>query len=263
MIGRAGSVRANAPAGNQLRAGRVDAKTDETDQPVPVFQCLAGDYPAGGHDVRVRFPLSLRIVEDVLVERGIDIWHETVRHLWNRFGPLFAADVRRQRVSPIEGFRQWKWHLDEVYVKINGEMHHLWRAVDHEGEVLESYVTNTRDKQAALTFMKKALKRHGSPETVTTNGLRSYRVAMTSPGNNTDKREVGRWANNRVANSRLPFRRRERAMLRFRQMKSLQKFASVNANAHNHFNLDRHFTDRQTYKTARSAALAEWQNLMA
>jgi putative transposase len=80
---------------------------------------------------------------------------------------------------------------------------------------------------------------------------------------NTGKQEVGRWANNRVENSHLPFRRRERAMLRFRQMKSLQKFASVHANVHNHFNLERHLIDRKTYKTRRSAALAEWQNLMA
>ena len=101
----------------------------------------------------VRFPLSLRNVEDLLFERGIDICHETVRLWWNRFGPMFAADIRRQRVSRMRGFRHWKWHLDEVYVKINGEMHYLWRAVDHEGEVLESYVTKTRDKKAALTFM--------------------------------------------------------------------------------------------------------------
>ncbi len=80
---------------------------------------------------------------------------------------------------------------------------------------------------------------------------------------NSDKQEVGRWANNRVENSRLPFRRRERAMLKFRQMKSLQKFASVHASVHNHFNLEHHLIDRQTYKTRRSAALAEWQNLMA
>ena len=108
----------------------------------------------------VRFPLSLRNVEDLLFERGIDICHETVRLWWNRFGPLFAADIRRQRVSRLRGFRQWQWHLDEVYVKINGEMRYLWRAVDHEGEVLESCVTRTRDKAAALRFMKKALRRH-------------------------------------------------------------------------------------------------------
>jgi putative transposase len=94
----------------------------------------------------VKYPLSLRNVEDLLAERGIDISHETVRYWWNRFGPLFAADNRRQRVSRMRGFRQWRWHLDEMYVKVNGEMRYLWRAVDHEGEILESYVTKERDR---------------------------------------------------------------------------------------------------------------------
>jgi len=208
----------------------------------------------------VRFPLSLRNVEDLLFERGIDLCHETVRHWWNRFGPMFAADIRRQRVSRMRGFRHWKWHLDEMYVKVNGEMVYLWRAVDHEGEVLESYVTKTRDKAAALTFMKKALKRHGSPEAITTDGLRSYKAAMNELGC-ADKQKVGRWANNRAENSHLPIRRRERAMLRFRRMKSLQKFASLHGSIHNHFNQDRHLVDRNTYKLRRSVALAEWQIL--
>lgn len=210
----------------------------------------------------VRFPLSLRNVEALLAGRGIDICHETVRHWWNRFGPLFAGDVRRQRLSLMRGFCQWKWHLDEVYVKVGGEMHYLWRAVDQEGEILESYVTKTRDKNATLSFMKKALKRHGPPAEITTDGLRSYKAAMSELGN-AGKQEVGRCLNNRAENSHLPFRRRERTMLRFRQIKSLQKFASVNANVHYHFNSERHLIDRQTYKTRRSAALAEWQNLMA
>jgi len=210
----------------------------------------------------VRFPLSLRNVEDLLFERGIDICHETVRLWWNRFGPLFAADIRRQRVSRMRGFRHWRWHFDEVFVKINGERHYLWRAVDHEGEVLESYVTKKRDKSAALQFFKKALKRHGSPATIVTDGLKSYPAAMKDLGVE-ERREMGRWMNNRSENSHLPFRRRERVMLRFRQMKSLQKFASVHANVHNHFNSERHLVDRQTYKAARSAALAEWQNLVA
>jgi putative transposase len=98
----------------------------------------------------VRFPLSLRNVEDLLFERGIDICHETVRMWWNRFGPMFAGDIRRQRVSRMRGFRHWRWHLDEMYVKLNGEMVYLWRAVDQEGEILESYITRTRDKDAAL-----------------------------------------------------------------------------------------------------------------
>jgi putative transposase len=139
-----------------------------------------------------------------------------------------------------------------MYVKLNSEMAYLWRAVDHEGEVLKSYVTRTRDKDAALCFMKKALKRHGLPEAITTDGLRSYGAAIKDLGC-ANKQEVGRWANNRVENSHLPFRRRERAMLRFRQMKTLQKFASVHANVHNHFSLERHLVDRQTYKERRSA----------
>jgi putative transposase len=108
----------------------------------------------------MRFPLSLRNVEDLLFERGIDLCHETVRHWWNRFGPIFASDIRRQRVSRMRGFRQWHWHLDEKYVKLNGEMAYLWRAVDQEGEILESCITRTRDKEAALTFMKKTLERY-------------------------------------------------------------------------------------------------------
>ena len=210
----------------------------------------------------IKYPLSLRNVEDLLFERGIDICHETVRMWWNRFGPMLARDIRRQRVSRMRGFRHWRWHLDEMYVKLNGEMVYLWRAVDQEGEILESFVTKKRDKAAALTFMKKALKRHGSPEAITTDGLRSYAAAMNELGNN-EKREVGRWANNRVENSHLPFRRRERAILRFRQMKTLQKFVSVHANVHNHFNQERHLVDRQTYKARRSAAWAEWQAVMS
>ncbi len=210
----------------------------------------------------VRFPLSLRNVEELLFERGYDLCHETVRFWWNRFGPMFAGEIRRRRVNRMRGFRQWRWHLDEMYVKLSGEMVYLWRAVDHEGEVLESYVTKTRDKQAALTFIKKALKRHGRVETVVTDGLRSYGAAMRELGN-LERREMGRWLNNRVENSHLPFRRRERAMLRFRQMKTLQKFSSVHASVHNHFNQERHLIDRQTYKANRSAALAEWQTFMA
>ncbi len=210
----------------------------------------------------VRFPLSLRNVEDLLAERGIEICHETVRFWWNRFGPMFAADIKRQRISRMRGFRHWRWHLDEVFVKINGETHYLWRAVDHEGEILESYVTKRRDKSAALRFFKKALKRHGKAEAIVTDGLKSYPAALKELGIE-ERREMARWLNNRAENSHLPFRRRERAMLRFRQMKSLQKFASVHANVHNHFNSDRHLNDRQTYKANRSAALAEWKDLMA
>lgn len=212
--------------------------------------------------IYVRFPLSLRNVEDLLFERGIDICHETVWFWWNRFGPLFAAEIRRQRQCRMRGFRHWRWPVDEVFVKINGERHYLWRAADHEGEILESYVTKTRDKAAALAFLKKALKRHGRAEAIVTDGLRSYPAAMRQLGN-LDRREMGRWLNSRAENSHLPFRRRERAIPRFWRMKSLQKFASVHASLHNHLNSERHLVDRQTYKLRRSAALAEWQSLAA
>jgi|TARA_R110002049_G_scaffold199766_14_gene370239 putative transposase len=142
----------------------------------------------------VRFPLSLRNVEDLLFERGIDICHETVCLWWNRFGPIFAADIRRQRVSRMRGFRQWRWHLDDVFLKINGATHYLWRAVDHEGEILESYVTKKRDKSAALAFMKRALKRHGKAKTIVTDGLRSYPAAMHDLGNG-DRRDIAAGSN--------------------------------------------------------------------
>ena len=209
----------------------------------------------------VRYPLSLRNVEDLLHERGSDICHETVRLWWNRFGPMFAAEIRRRRVNHMRGFRHWRWHMDEMYVRMNGVMVYLWRAVDHDGEILERFVTKKRDKAAALAFMKKALKRHGRTEAIVTDGLKSYPAAMKELGNE-DKQETGRWANNRAENSHLPFRRRERAMLRFRRMKSLQKFASVHASFHNHFNSERHLVDRETFKARRSAALAEWQSLV-
>ncbi len=126
----------------------------------------------------IRYPLSLRNVEDLLHERGIDITHETVRYRWNRFGQIFSAEIRRNRTAAMRAFRHRRWHLDEVFVKINGVKHYLWRAVDHEGEVLESYVTKTRDRKAALKFLRKSLRRHGSPETFVTDGLASYGAAL-------------------------------------------------------------------------------------
>ena len=209
----------------------------------------------------VKYPLSLRNVEDLLFERGIDICHETVRLWWNRFGPMFAAEIRTKRVDRMRSHTHWRWHLDEVYVKINGEMRYLWRAVDHEGEVLESYVTKTRDKAAALAFIKRAMKRHGRPQAVVTDGLRSYRAAMKEIGV-ADRQEVGRWRNNRAENSHQPFRRRERAMERFRRMKTLQKFAAVHGTVHNLFNQERHLISRDLYRERRSAALAEWRSVM-
>jgi putative transposase len=126
----------------------------------------------------VRYPLSLRNVEDLLAERGIDISHETIRFWWNRFGPMFAAEIRKKRVAHLRRFPQWRWHLNEVFVKINGKLRYLWRAVDHEGEVLETVVTAKRDKAAALKFLKRIMKKYGQPRSVVTDGLCSCRAAM-------------------------------------------------------------------------------------
>ena len=210
----------------------------------------------------IRYPLSLRQVEDILFERGIDICHETVRFWWNRFGPRFAAEIRRRRAENLRAVPQWRWHLDEVFVKINGETHYLWRAVDHEGEVLEVFATKRRDRKAALAFLKRAMKRYGRPQAIVTDRLPSYGAAMKEIG--VERRQVcGRWLNNRAENSHQPFRRREGAMARFRDIKTLQKFTSTHASIHNHFNLDRHLNRRATFKENRSAALAEWRELAA
>ena len=209
-----------------------------------------------------RFPLSLRQVEDLLHERDIDISYETVRAWWNRFGPMFAAEIRKKRSASMRGLPQWRWHLDEVFVRINGETHYLWRAVDHEGEVLETFVTKRRDRKAALKFLRKAMKRYGNPLEIVTDRLRSYRAAMKVIGNEA-RQATGRWLNNRAENSHQPFRRRERAMAKFRSAKSLQKFTAIHASIYNHFNQERHLYRRAIFKNNRSAALAQWRELCA
>lgn len=209
----------------------------------------------------VRFPLPLRNVEDLLHERGVEISHETVRFWWHRFGPMFAAEIRKRRIEGMKS-SQRRWHLDEMFVKINGERHYLWRAVDHEGEVLESFVTKTRDKTAALKFLKKAMRKHGCPDVFVTDLLRSYGAALKDIGL-ANRQETGRWLNNRAENSHLPFRRRERAMLRFRRMRSLKKFAAVHASIYNLSNSERSLYTRPNFKLNRAAALAEWRGLGA
>ena len=209
----------------------------------------------------IRYPLLLRQVEDLLFERGIDICHETVRFWWNRFGPMFAAGIRKRHVQK-RSYSTWRWHLDEVFVRINGETYYLWRAVDHEGEVLEVFATKRRDLRAALRFLKRSMKRFGRPQSIVTDRLRSYRAAMNVIGNS-KRQECGRWLNNRAENSHQPFRRREGAMSKFRGIKTLQKFAAVHDSTFNHFNLDRHLNSRSVFKQNRSSALAEWRQLAA
>ena len=147
-------------------------------------------------------------------------------------------------------------------MRINGKTHYLWRAVDHEREVLEVFATKHRGDRAVLTFLKRTIKRYGRPKVIVTDRLRSCGAAMKVIG--VEARQVcGRWLNHRAENSHPPFRRRERAMAKFRDIKTLQKFAATHASIHNHFNQERHLYNRENFKLNRSAALAEWRQLAA
>ena len=187
---------------------------------------------------------------------------ERTEFWWNRFGPIFAAEIRKKRMDRMRAFSGWRWHLDEMFVKINGEGHYLWRAVDQEGEVLEAFVSKKRDRAAALKFLRKLMKRYGRPDAIITDRLRSYRAALRELGGS-GLQQAGRWLNNRAENAHLPFRRREHAMLRFRRMQSLQKFSTVHSSVYNHFNQARHLCSRDNFKLNRAAALAEWRQLVA
>ena len=170
----------------------------------------------------LRFTLSLRDVEDLLVERGVALSYETVRRWMNHFGPMIAADLRKRRLKP-----HTTWHLDEVYLKIDGRMVYLWRAVDAEGEVLDVLVQSKRNKHAALKLMRKLMKKYAfAPERLVTDDLRSYSAAVRDLGIER-RHERGRWKNNRAENSHQPTRRRERKMQRFKSSGSAQKFLST------------------------------------
>ncbi len=193
---------------------------------------------------------------------GIDISYETVRAWWNKLGPIFASDIRKKRVENYRQYTHWKWHLDGVFVKINGELRYLWRAVNQEGEVLETYVTKRRNRQAALKFLRKIIKHHGPSQTIITDKLASYKAAMRQLGKQ-NKQDTTKLHNNQAENSHQPFRRRERAMNKFRAEKSLQKFVSIHAQFHNHFNHERHLNRRDIFKKHRDQALVEWRRVAA
>ncbi len=207
------------------------------------------------------FSESLRDVADLFHERGIEISHETVRFWWNRFRPLFAVEIQKRRVKGL-GSSNWRWHLDEVFVKINGQQHYLWRVVDHEREVRESFVTKTHDKKTALKFLKQTLKRHGGGDTIVMDRLHSYGSALKELAIH-QRQETDRWANNRSENSHQRCRRRERALLTFRRTRTLQKFASVHASVQNRFNQERTRHSRQNFKMNRACALTECRAIFA
>ncbi len=206
----------------------------------------------------LRFTLSLRDVEDLLAERAIGVSYETVRRWVNHFGPLIAADLRKRRPKP-----HTTWRLDEVYLKIDGRMLYLWRAVDAEGEVLDVLVQSKRNEYAALKLMRKLLKKYAFvPERLVTDDLRSYGAAVRDLRIES-RHERGRWKNNRVENSHQPTRRRERKMQRFRSAGSAQKFLSIHAAVYNTFNVQRHLASAQTHRTLRAVAMSAWREAVA
>ena len=206
----------------------------------------------------LRFTLSLRDVEDMLAERGITVSYETVRRWVNHFGPRIAADLRKRLPKP-----HTTWHLDEVYLRIDGRMVYLWRAVDAEGEVLDVLVQAKRDKHAALRLMRKLLKKYGFvPDFMITDDLRSYGAAARDIGIE-KHHERGRWRNNRAENSHQPTRRRERKMQGFKSRGSAQRFLSTHAAVYNVFNVQRHLTSAQTHRAFRAAAMNTWLTAVA
>jgi putative transposase len=205
----------------------------------------------------VRYPLSLRQVEDILHERGIDICHETIRYWWNKLGPVLAKDMKKK--TNFSG-SNWKWDIDEVFVKIRGRQYYFWRAVDHEGTVLESYVSKKRDQYAARKVLKNLMKRYGVPKEITTDKCPSYGAALKDLGMKHVQNST-RYHNNQVENPHLHFRRRERGWNKFRSMRSLQKFASIHGSFLNHFNHQRHIESRVQFKSLRNASVASWQGI--
>ena len=202
----------------------------------------------------LRFTLSYRDVEDLLAERGLDVSYETIRRWVLKFGPVFARRLRSSRPKPTA-----RWHLDEMVMRIAGETVYLWRAVDHEGEVLDVLVQRRRDKAAALKLMRKLLKKQGfAPAVVVTDKLRSYGAAFAELGL-TACHEQGLRANNRAENSHQPGRRRERKMQHFKSPGSAQRFLSVHAAVHNTFNVQRHLVSRRTLRRFRAEAMQQWR----
>ena len=193
----------------------------------------------------------------LLAERGLDIFPESVRSWVPKFGPAIAWGLRACRPRPSD-----RWHLDDMVVRIAGKHKHmyLWRAVDHEGEVLEILVQRRRDRSTAVKLMRKLLRKQGfAPMRVTTDKLGSYGAAFRHLGLSCHY-EQGLRENNRAENSHQVVRRRERKMQRFKSAGSAQRFLSVHAAVHNTFNLQRHLVSRSTLRIFRSEAAAQWRS---
>ncbi len=201
-----------------------------------------------------RFNLSLRDVEELMAERGVEVSYETVRRWVKRFGPAIARGLRRGRPRAHP-----QWHLDEMYVAIGGRWMYLWRAIDQNGEVLDILVQARRDKRAALKLMRKLLKKHGfAPRTLATDKWRAFCAAFRELGL-TAWHHQAKWKNNRIEGSHVRVRRRERAMQGFRSPGSAQRFLSIHAAVYNRFDTRRHFISAAGHRYRRDQAFTAWR----
>ena len=201
-----------------------------------------------------RYTLSVRDVEELLAERGIEASREAVRCWVNKFGPMVAANLRQSSPRPTA-----RWHLDEVVVRINGRRMWLWRAVDDEGEVLDVLVQKRRNKNAALKLLRRLLRNTGiHPEAIITDKLASYRAAARVLNLHNVHRPGGMQENNRAENSHLVIRRRERKQQRFKSQGSAQRFLSYHGPIYNTFNLQPHLISRSSLRAFRARAEAAW-----
>jgi putative transposase len=203
-----------------------------------------------------RFPLSFREVEEMMLERGIVVSHETIRQWYQKFGQTYANGLRRRRPRPGD-----KWHLDEVFLTINGKGHYLWRAVDQDGNVLDILVTSRRDTKAAMRFFRKLLTGlEYVPRVLVTDKLRSYgaahRVVMPSVEHRQSK-----YLNNRAENSHQPTQARERAMKRFTSPGHAQRFLSAFSRISPHFRPRRHLLHAQEYRREMADRFSTWNEV--
>ncbi len=203
-----------------------------------------------------RFTLSYRDVEDLLAERGIDVSYETIRRWVEKFGSQYAKRLRRMRPKPSS-----RWHIDEVFLKIRGKQHYLWRAIDDEGEVLDVLLQSRRNKAAAVKFLRRMLKKlPTTPNVVVTDKWQASMSAVRDVFSNAENL-VGKRLNNRIENSHQPTRRRERKFQRFKSAKSAQRFLATFTAFYNHFNIQRHLISRPIMKEFRTETMVSWASV--
>ena len=203
-----------------------------------------------------RFPLSFREVEELMLQRGVTVSYETVRRWCAKFGQVYAYGLRRRRPRP-----GGTWHLDEVFIKINGERKYLWRAVDADGNVLDILVQNRRNKAAARRFFRRLMKKtRAVPRVVVTDQLRSYGAAHREVMPSVEHRQ-SKYLNNRAENSHQPTRQREHALKGFRSVGGAQRFLSAFSGISSHFRPRRHLMTASGYRAEMTVRFVIWDQI--